>query len=280
MGFMLKAVKHSVAVGALLLTTSAFAADPFEPQVVEMPPYQPPQVVEKQVSTGNWYLRGDAGYHWSELRGIHYYTAPPIQAQTFATHELKGAFSIGGGVGYKINKHFRTDLTADYWLKADFTGSTDNGTQVSVDTTSYSALLLLANAYVDLGTYAGITPYVGAGIGGAYVKWDDLANTIGTTTTYHEGNAEWRFAWALMAGASYCVTDSLELDAGYRYANISGGQMFGIAQGAGPGYDEGMHVHEARAGIRYALGGQGSANCVKPQVVSYEPPSFDPPVYK
>jgi len=28
-------------------------------------------------------------------------------------------------------------------------------------------MLLLANAYVDIGTWHGVTPYVGAGIGGA-----------------------------------------------------------------------------------------------------------------
>ncbi len=39
------------------------------------------------------------------------------------------------------------------------------------------AYSLLANAYVDLGTYGYITPYVGAGIGGTYVKWDKLRNT-------------------------------------------------------------------------------------------------------
>ncbi|MDZ7823233.1 MAG: hypothetical protein U5K75_03775 [Ahrensia sp.] len=43
---------------------------------------------------------------------------------------------------------------------------------------SFTALTALANAYVDLGTFNGyITPYVGAGIGGARVTWSNLSNT-------------------------------------------------------------------------------------------------------
>ncbi len=40
--------------------------------------------------------------------------------------------------------------------------------------TAYS---LLANAYVDIGTYGIFTPYVGGGLGGTYVKWSNLKNT-------------------------------------------------------------------------------------------------------
>ena len=92
-----------------------------------------------------------------------------------------------------------------------------------------AAWLLLANAYADLGTYYGFTPYVGAGIGGAHVKWDDLHNTIGPVTTVHEGAENWRFAWALMAGTAYCLTDNLKLDVGYRFSHINGGRMFELA---------------------------------------------------
>src|SRR5690606_23219142 len=156
----------------------------------------------------------------------------------------------GLGVGYQINRHLRTDLTADYLFKSDFTGSTSGtcGTPgntfpcSSTDSSSYKALLLMANAYVDLGTYRGITPYVGAGIGGARIKWDNLDNTIGPDTWTHKGSKNWRFAWSLMAGASYCLTQNLQLDAGYRFTRVEGGRMFeehtpgGVSIGSGPGF--------------------------------------------
>ena len=135
---------------------------------------------------GGWYIRGDLDYHWSSIprRRLHHLRRRPAAdcrcrapaASTAAS--LNGAFSLGVGVGYQINNYLRTDLTVDYLFDSDFDGSTTGvcgGVAcASSDTSSYSAWLLLANAYADLGTYYGFTPYVGAGIGGAHVKWDDL----------------------------------------------------------------------------------------------------------
>ena len=236
-----------------------FAADLPEPVVEEAPPQA---VYEQPAEVGGWYIRGDIDYHKSSLRGIDYttYTVCPCNVVTpgsksFDFGKLKGGFSLGAGVGYKINDHFRTDLTADYW----FTTSTE--------VSKMSALLLLANAYVDIGTWHGITPYVGAGIGGARVKWDTVYDP--NTTETNPGSSNWRFAYALMAGASYCLTDKIILDAGYRFSHIQGGRMFEWdASSAGPGFDRGINTHEVRGGLRYQFG--GSNGCAAP-VVAYQP---------
>lgn len=278
---MFKTIRPVAAGAALLAGTSmsAFAADPYIPPPVEPPP---PVVYEEEKSHdyGGWYIRGDVDYHWSKLRSTSYITyGPPPGTASFTTTDLRGAWSIGAGVGYQITHYLRTDLTVDYWSKADFTGSTTGvcgGVPcVSTDVSAYQALLILANAYVDLGTYHGITPYVGAGIGGAYMKWDNLRNTVGGVTTVHAGASNWRFAWALMAGASYCLTNRLELDVGYRYTRIHGGRMFEFAPTVGPGFDDGLNVHEGRAGLRWNLGKHGN-RCAPPppKVVDYVPPVY------
>ena len=270
-----------VAVLIALSGVPAFAADMAEP--VPPPVYQEPAP-----DFGGWYIRGDLDYHWAAFRGADYITygvtccgAPDPGTGSFDFGELDGAMSLGGGIGYQITSYLRTDLTADYWFDSDFNGQT-TGTCggapcVSSDTSSWSAWLLLANAYADLGTYYGFTPYVGAGLGGAHVSWDDLHNTIAGVTTVHEGSDNWRFAWALMAGTAYCLTDSLKLDVGYRFSHINGGRMFELAPvtgpGAGPGFDDGFNVHEARAGLRYQFG--GDTGCGVPPA-PYEPE----PVYK
>jgi len=272
------------ALAAAMATTLAaptLAADLYEPPVEEAPP------VIRDVQYGGWYIRGDLGYHKSDFRGADYITygaencgpcgeAVPVPgSKSFDSGSLKGALSVGGGVGYKVNRYFRTDLTADYWAKSKFTGQTSDGTETSVDTSNFSALLLLANAYVDLGTWNRITPYVGAGIGGAHVKWDDLHNSFPGVDDRHGGGKGWRFAYALMAGASYCLTDKLDLDVGYRFSHINGGKMFSYADssaggpGAGPGFDRGINTHEVRGGLRYSFG--GTNNCSQPQTVAYEP---------
>jgi opacity protein-like surface antigen len=265
---------------------SAFAADLYEPPVViDTPPIinDYPQVVDHGGGIGGgWYLRGDVDYHWSRLKGTEYTTyGVPGGSSQFATTKLKEAWSIGGGIGYRINSHLRTDVTVDWMSKSNFTGSTVGVCGglpcTSSDVGGYSALVLLANAYVDLGTYSGITPYVGAGVGGARVAWNDLENTVGGVTTRHRGTASARFAYALMAGASYCVNDKLDVDVGYRFMDTSGGRMFEYAPAAGPGYDKGLQTHEVRAGLRWKLGNEGKG-CGGTKTVSYTP--VMPPVYK
>lgn len=284
---MLKLSKRGLTMLFAATAMPAFAADIYEP----VPEAPPAQIVYQEVSSGGWYLRGDIDYHWSKFRGADYITygvgpgpSPLPGSKSFDFGDLKGAMSLGAGVGYQMNNYLRADFTADYWFKSDFRGQTSDFTTVSTDTSSYSALLLLANAYVDLGTYNRITPYIGAGIGGARVKWDDLRNEFTGVDDRHEGAKNWRFAYALMAGASYCLTSNLHLDAGYRYTHINGGRMFQYTDssaggpGAGPGFDKGFDAHEVRAGLRYQFGA-GKAGCGEPEVVAYEPPAVEP-VYK
>lgn len=266
------------------------AADLYEPPVVQAPPAE-----YREVSYGGWYIRGDIDYHLTEFLGGDYITygcpaaCTPPGTNSFASGSFKGALSLGGGIGYQINRYLRTDLTADYFFKSGFRGST-NGTCgappvpcTSVDESSYTAWLLLANAYAELGTYHGVTPYVGAGIGGAHISWANLRNTIPGGTFVHKGESDWRFAWALMAGASYCLTDNLKADLGYRFSRISGGKMFsqyapdGTFLGAGPGRDKGFNVHEVRLGLRYHFGG-GDNGCS--YQVAYEPEPVEPLITK
>ncbi|MGE0500890.1 MAG: outer membrane protein [Rhizobiaceae bacterium] len=280
---MFRSIRPILLAGLLAgICGTATAADLYDPPVVETPPpvtYEP-EVVEY----GGWYIRGDLDYHMSTFKGAEYITygvtgccAPLPGTGTFDFGDLKGAFSVGGGVGYQVNKYLRADLTVDYMFGSEFTGQTTGwcGAIVcrSVDRSSYSALLMMANAYVDIGTWHGFTPYLGAGIGGAHVKWKNLENTVGGITTTHEGAKGMRFAWALMAGTSYCLTDKLKLDVGYRYARINGGRMFELAPagpgGAGPGFDEGFNIHEGRAGLRYQFG--GASGCHEPEPLPYEP---------
>ncbi|RUU88442.1 MAG: porin family protein [Mesorhizobium sp.] len=252
-----------------------FAADLPEPMVEEAPPQA---IYEQPVEVGGWYIRGDIGYHKSKVGDIDYITygaepcpcGPPVGvagSKSFDYGKLKGGFSLGAGVGYKINDRFRTDLTADYWFKSNFNGGTSDATTTSTEVSKMSALLLLANAYVDIGTWHGITPYVGAGIGGARVKWDTVYDP--NTTETNPGASNWRFAYAVMAGASYCLTDKVILDAGYRFSHIQGGRMFEFdTSSAGPGFDHGFNTHEVRGGLRYQFG--GSNGCAAP-VVAYQP---------
>ncbi|WP_377290782.1 outer membrane protein [Rhizobium sp. SG2393] len=283
-------MKYGLMGVAVLLASStvAFGADLYQPPV-EQPIVDQPVVAQPVASAGGWYLRGDVGYSYTKMRGAHFFQGSNGSVANFASAKVDNTWTGGIGVGYQATSYLRGDLTLDYFGKSDFRGSTIGSCGVSLnctsrDITSFSALSLMANAYVDLGTYYSITPYVGGGIGGTRVKWDKLRNTSCDssnpancdTTVEHGGGENWRFTYALMAGASVDITCDLKADVGYRYRRVLGGNMFGYAQNGGPGYDKGFNMHEVRAGLRYSLGGCAEQVAYEPPPVSYEPP----PVFK
>ena len=254
-------------VASMFATTSSSAAD--LPPMVSIPPEITPQ------SYGGWYLRGDIGYAETNVRGVSYFQGP-TQTGEFEEYDIDSTWMIGGGIGYQINDWFRVDGTLNYFSTADFDGSSaqnvscSDGTIGAIcsysDNASVQVTTLLANSYIDLGTWQGLTPYVGVGIGGALVHWSELDNVESHTSgnvpgtlavDVHSKSAGWRFAYGLHAGASYDLSANLKLDAGYSYTHISEGEMFGFGADSGfvgtQGYHDEMEVHAFRVGLRYAL---------------------------
>jgi len=268
---------------AILGMSAAKAAD-ILPPIVEAPYIEAPVYEPVSVASG-WYLRGDVGYSWNKLRGADFFQGSNATYVPFASASLRGAYTVGGGIGYKATEHLRFDATLDFTGRSRFTGSTTGSCGVatacvSTDTSSMQALSLMANAYVDIGTWGRFTPYVGAGIGGTRVAWANLSNTSCDAsnpascdpTVIHEGETNWRFSYALMAGTTIELNCALKADVGYRYRNVKGGKMFAYALNGGPGYDRGFSSHEVRGGLRYQFGG---CNQVA-EVPAYTPP----PIYK
>jgi opacity protein-like surface antigen len=242
------------------------------------------------VEIGNgWYIRGDISYDLSTSATGNYLTYDGVAFSTnpYDNFDLGSAFDVSIGAGYQFNPWLRTDATLTYW------GRDVNGTDTSpapcttfattadptaincrsVDTTRIAAWESMANVYADLGTYVGITPYIGAGAGFTHISYSDLTNTSYCTngagsdvpvagncplTSYHEGAKSWRFTWALSAGASYDLTKNTKIDLGYRYSRVAGGDMFNwplgtVGVSGVQGEDDGFSQHTFKAGIRYAL---------------------------
>jgi opacity protein-like surface antigen len=275
---------------ALLAGGASFAqaADILEPQVVDLPE---PVMPVASPAKGGWYIRGDIGYSINKMGNVPFYTAGStgVGSSTLEIMDIDKNWSVGGGVGYDTGNYLRMDLTADYFTKANVQGrslasctvATVTSACYTTDTASVSALSLMANAYVDLGKFNGFTPYVGAGIGGTHLKFSELNNACpagatNCTPEVHPGGSQFRFTYAVMAGASYDVTDCVALDAGYRYRKIEGGKMFDrgtTAFSPGPGHDKGITSHDFRVGARYKFGGCGASH-----VPDYQPDYQ--PVYK
>ncbi|KQR76083.1 hypothetical protein ASG25_14160 [Rhizobium sp. Leaf384] len=157
------------------------------------------------------------------------------------------------GLGYRFTDILRADLTADLF-EGRFSGTSDATGTSARYRADLRGVGILANGYVDLATVAGFTPYLGAGIGATSVDWQDVTATAAGApiagSAYH-GDSSWRFTYALMAGASYDLTERLKLDISYRYSDIAGGDMF--ARAGENAQDDGLSRHEVRAGLRFQL---------------------------
>lgn len=215
-------VKALIGAGAAaLLSTAAFAADLGAPP----PPmqYQPPAAVPEQSS---WYLRGDIGIGLNSSDFI--FEQNPLNNSNFALDHSSMADTnfIGGGIGYEVNNWLRFDVTAEYRSRTQanaFGQYTYNGGTFGDQYQAYlKSLVLLANGYIDLGTWWCLTPFVGAGIGGADNSVADFTDIgIGTSGAGIGPNvSSWSPAWALYAGLAYNVSDNFKVELTYRYLNL------------------------------------------------------------
>jgi opacity protein-like surface antigen len=231
------------AAAATMVSTAAYAADmaaPLPPPVYQPPPmmYQPqPTVMEAPALSGGWYLRGDVGIgilNFSEFDHTQMNTAfgwPP--SWTIVQKDIQDTTIFGGGVGYEVNNFLRVDVTGEYRNKAQFkvTGSyTDfcggGGTCFDVNTANYSAAVFMGNVYLDLGTWWCLTPYIGAGVGGALNSVSGLEDngiisdgSVGFGYTSGD-NSSWSLAWNVQAGLTYNVTNTFKVDLSWRYLSL------------------------------------------------------------
>ena len=210
--------KFLAAAGAATVfsITSALAAD------LRLPP---PPVVE----FSGWYLRGDIGMSNQRFSGLShpdFATAP-----NFAFID-NGAFDSGViyglGIGYAWNGWLRFDLRGEYRGGVGFHALDQffNPGTVSYNSNDYTATktewLVLANAYIDLGTWWSITPFVGAGVGAADISISHFRdnNVIAGGGGWAPSGSQTNFAWALYAGAAYRVTPGFTVEVAYRYLNM------------------------------------------------------------
>ncbi|MDX2259103.1 MAG: outer membrane beta-barrel protein [Hyphomicrobiaceae bacterium] len=128
--------------------------------------------------------------------------------------------------------------------------------------TNVQSYSLMFNAYYDLGNWRGFVPYVGAGVGVAYNIVDSvyftenpyLVNTI-------EGDKTLSFAWSVMTGVGYQISERAILDVGYRYIDLGEAQSGRVddAYFINPAVKiDDLGAHEFKIGLRYHFGARDS----------------------
>ncbi|MFK7791221.1 MAG: outer membrane protein [Devosiaceae bacterium] len=265
----------SLFIGALastLVSGVSFAADYIPPPIVD---FEPEYEVE---FGGNLYLRGYVGFTNQEVDHLNNALFATSNVE-FLNSEFEAGGLAGVALGYRFNQWFRADISAEYRMRtaydgldrydADRNGSfADAGDGTNQYLADKSEYLVMANAFLDMGTYHGITPYVGAGAGVSYTMIDNMTdiNTPQSSVAYGADNAEWAFAWALHAGVGYEVNDRVTLDLGYRYLSLGDAASGDLIASGGannflnPVEFNGITSHDVTLGFRYALGGFGGGH--------------------
>jgi len=274
-------LKVALFAGAALAAafTSANAAD-------LGPIMQPRQMAPVQVEEmGGWYLRGDIGVGAQKFKQFDFHQTNVGTGGAWPAdwridqRDIKDAFFIGAGVGYQWNSWLRFDATGEYRSDVKFkaVGSYTNfpnpalGRAFDVYDGDHSAMVFLANGYVDLGTWFCLTPFVGAGVGAAYHRTASVSDTginnngLGSSAFGFASadQTNWNFAWALHAGVAYNVTNNFKMELAYRYLNMGSANTAEIQCGAnGCGTGGGprayytlrdMDSHDIKFGMRWML---------------------------
>jgi opacity protein-like surface antigen len=196
-----------------LAASAAHAAD------MPLPPPTPQ-------AADSWYLRGYVGVGMSGTPSLDYLPAPANVGNGFVfdQHSMGDTTFIGLGAGYEWNSWLRFDVSGEYRGKTQVNarGVYDPVLGLGDSYQGYiKSWVFLVNGFVDLGTWNCFTPFVGAGVGGAYNQLADFVDMgIGTTGAgLGRNTAEWHMAYALYAGVGYAVSKNLKVDLSYRYLN-------------------------------------------------------------
>lgn len=221
-----------------------------------LPPAPMLETSEDTVEVGNgWYLRGDIGYvDYDRVRDTPF---GPAGTVALNGERMQHAISFGGGIGYQLTSLVRADVTIDHRLGASLRGVRPDPTLTIRDEAELESTTYLLNGYVDLGTWSGITPYVGAGVGVASNRFTDVTREVSLGGAF-VGRIDLprytstNFAWALMAGIAADLGSGFKVDLGYRYTHMGDAHTRSDDLRAGIRAKD-VDAHEFRIGARYMI---------------------------
>lgn len=181
------------------------------------------------------YVTGDIGIAFPEDGVV--IEGPTADAGGTPQVDIDDNLIAGIGVGYDFGNGFRFEVESRFTELSSVTdpvaGTDTDGLDRTDDTfsfnTSSNIATLMANTYYDFDLGLPVKPYVKAGLGLSFSSTDGFLDTTidsgvddlpaGTVISDQafENNKETDFTWALGAGVSYPLTDTVSLDMEYQY---------------------------------------------------------------
>ena len=256
--------------------TAALAADLPPPPMIEAPVDISGWYLRGDVGVGAAFdadIRSsfyDSGNNYAPLKGTALDNAVPSFARN--SEYIGDSALVDIGVGYQYNSWLRFDVTGEYRTgqqvstlesygirgsdfgygyqdaNGQFQHGQGTGTYRGYDQYhgNVQSSVFLFNAYADIGTWYGFTPFVGAGVGASYNRVRGLsdvgvggptivdANNVdgnGNPTVvtggvgnggygYAKNSGHFDLAYAGMVGVDYAISPNVVLEASYRYLNM------------------------------------------------------------
>lgn len=214
---------------------------------------------------GPCYMRADVGYSFSGEPDVKWSTPTTDDVDNIDFENTwfgEGGFGCGTG-----SRGFRGELMFGFHGSRKYDGEPGPWNPPVVDDplhTDITSYTMMFNGYKDLGNYNGFTPYVGAGVGFAYNVMNEVYFTANPALTNQIlGDEDLSFAWSVMAGFGYQISDRAIIDIGYRYIDMgkADSQSVDTALNFNPPvrFDD-LDAHEIKIGLRYHLGDSGCCN--------------------
>jgi opacity protein-like surface antigen len=217
---------------SILVVLSAYALAGAA-QAADMPLRGSLDAFEVREFLSPWYVRGDVGYWFSTK-------------SSGSTPSISDVGAVDFGIGYR-GTGWRADVTSSYAFQPHANispfGTPDMRARINVIAT-------LFNGYVDLGTWYGVTPYVGAGLGFSYMRPIQFAS-VSLPPSLASNSGTFDLSWDVTAGFSFPITRNFLIDSSYRYLHV--GSPKTDFPGVGTLDWGAMNFHEIRTGFRYLI---------------------------
>lgn len=173
--------------------------------------------MRKFLALGTFFLLPILTLSAGQYVGIHGGSDYPYHTDASRSGQKVG-YHVGGTYGYDWGNQIRTELEVSYREAHKRTKYVVKDEQEeSRDHQSTHSLSYMANVCYDISQLQvyNVTPYVGAGIG--YAQNTDKSKLQKETTTNEMREHDDRFAWQILAGASYPIADKTSVSARYAF---------------------------------------------------------------
>jgi opacity protein-like surface antigen len=133
---------------------------------------------------------------------------------------LKSNLGYSAAMGYKLSL-LRAEVEVEYFKNtlSNASNTSSNGLTVSGDYKQYSGFV---NAYLDVPSFFGLAPYVGAGVGVAKIDLDQLNAQQGASNVVQLSGIGKAYSSQVMLGLEFHVFGKATVNAGYRLQRKQG----------------------------------------------------------